>query len=73
MKQECPTYHKSISKSKALTVTLSNSEPKADSNESDQEGIVTAFTATIKSTEEVVNIVDEEEELMESKFEKMDD
>ena len=73
MKQECPTYRKSIGKSKALTATLSDSKPKADSNESDQEGIVIAFTATVKSTEEVVDIVDEEEELMESKFEKMDD
>jgi len=34
---------------------------------------VSAFTTTIESTEKVVDIIDEEEELMESKFEKMDD
>ena len=73
MKQECTTYLKSIGKSKALATTLNDYESEADSDESDQEGIVSAFTATVKSTEEVVDLVDEEEELMESKFEKMDD
>ena len=34
---------------------------------------MSAFTTTIKSTEEVVDVIDEEEELMELKFEKMDD
>ena len=34
---------------------------------------MSAFTTTIESTEKVVDIIDEEEELMESKFEKMDD
>ena len=32
MKQECPTYLKSIRKSKALAATLSNTEPEDDSN-----------------------------------------
>ena len=73
MKQECSTYLKSISKSKALVATLSDMEPKANSDESDQDGIVNAFTSTVESTEEVVDVIDEEEELMESKFEKMDD
>ena len=73
MKQECATYLKSIGKSKALAATLSDSKPKVDSIESDQEGIVSAFTATIKSTKEVVNVIDEEKEWMESKFEKMGD
>ena len=73
MKQECTTYLKSIGKSKALVATLNDYESEADSDESDQEGIVSAVTATIQSTEEVVDLVDEEEELMESKFEKMDD
>ena len=73
MKQECPTHLKSIGKNKALAATLSDSKPKVDSIESDQEGIVSAFTATIKSTEEVVNVIDEEKEWMESKFEKMGD
>ena len=67
MKQECPTYLKFIGKSKALATTLN------DSDESDQEGIVSAFTTTVKSTRGEVEVVDEEEELMESKFEKMDD
>ena len=67
MKQECPTYLKFIGKSKALAATLN------DSNESDQEGIVSAFTTTVKSTRGDVEVVDEEEEFMESKFEKMDD
>ena len=34
---------------------------------------MSAFTTTIESTEKVVDIIDKEEELMESKFEKMDD
>ena len=73
MKQECSTYLKSISKSKALVATLSDMEPTANFDESNQDGIVNAFTSTIESTEEVVDVIDEEEELMESKFEKMDD
>ena len=73
MKQKCPTYLKFIGKSKALAITLSNIEPEADYDESDQDEILSAFTATIKSTKEVVDIIDEEEELIESKFEKMDD
>ena len=73
MKQKCPTYLKFIGKSKALAVTLSDTKPKTDSDESDQDEILSAFIATIESTEEVVDIIDEEEELIESNFEKMDD
>ena len=73
MKQECPTYLKSIGKSKALATTLSDTELEVEFDDSDQEVIVSAFTATIDSPEEVVESVDEEEELMESKFEKMDE
>ena len=73
MKQECPAYLKSISKSKSLLATLNDSELEVDSDESDQKGIISAFTAIFKSTEEVVDVIDEEEELMESKFKKMDD
>ena len=47
MKQKCPTYFKSIGKSKALATILSDSEPKTDFDESDQEGIVSAFTDTV--------------------------
>ena len=46
MKQECSTYLKSIGKSKALATTLSNIEPKDDSNNED-DGILNAFTATV--------------------------
>ena len=73
MKQECLTYLKSIGKSKALVAILSDTEPEVDSDDSDQEGIVSAFTATVESPEEAVELIDEEEELMESNFEKMDE
>ena len=49
MKRECPIYLKSIGKSKALTATLSDTELEADSNESGQDGIVSAITATVNS------------------------
>ena len=46
MKQECPTYLKTIGKSKALAATLSDIEPKDDSKHKD-DGISNAFTATV--------------------------
>ena len=72
MKQECPTYLKSIGKSKALATTLSDTKPEDDSNNEDDR-ILNAFTATVNPTEGIVEDVDEEEDLMDSKFEKMDD
>ena len=72
MKQECPTYLKSIGKSKALAATLSDTEPEDDSDNEDNK-ILNAFTATVNPTKGIVDDVDEEEELVESKFEKMDD
>ena len=72
MKQECPTYLKSIGKSKALAATLSNTEPKDDSNNEDDR-ILNAFTVTVNPTDEIGEDIVEEEELVESKFEKMDD
>ena len=67
MKQECPTYLKSIGKSKALAATLSDTELEDDSdNENDK--ILNAFIATINPTEGIVEDVDEEKELVESKF-----
>ena len=72
MKQECPTYLKSIGKSKALAATLSDIEPEDDSDNED-DGILNAFTATVNLTNGIVEDVVEEEELAESKFEKMDD
>ena len=72
MKQECPTYLKTIGKSKALAATLSDTKPEDDLN-NDDEGILNAFTATVNPTEGIVEKVDEEEDLVESKFEKMDE
>ena len=67
MKLECLTYLKSIGKSKTLVATLSVTEPKADLEDSDQEGIVSIFTTTIDSSKEF------EEDLIESKFEEIDE
>ena len=72
MKQECSTYLKTIGKSKALVATLSDTEPENDSDNED-DGILNAFTATVNPTEGIVEDVDEEEDLVESKLEKMDD
>ena len=72
MKQECPTYLKTIGKSKALVATLSDTKPEDDFDNED-DGILNAFTATVNPTEGIVKDVDEEEELVESKFEKMDE
>ena len=72
MKHECPTYLKSIGKSKALAATLSGTEPEKDSNNKDDK-ILNALTATVNPTDRIVEDVDKEEELVESKFEKMDD
>ena len=72
MKQECPTYLKSIGKSKALAATLSDTNLEDDSD-NENDGILNAFTVTVNLTEGIVEEVDEEEEFMESKFEKMDE
>ena len=72
MKQECPTYLKSIGKRKALAATLSNIKLEDDFDNEDDK-ILNAFTATVNPTEGIFEDVDEEEELVESKFEKMDD
>ena len=72
MKQECPTYLKTIGKSKALAATLSDTKPEDDSNNKD-DGILNGFTAIVNPTEGIVEDVDEKEESVESKFEKMDE
>ena len=72
MKHECPTYLKSIGKNKALAATLSDIEPEENSDNEDDE-ILNAFTTTVDPTDGIVEGVVEEEELVESKFEKMDD
>ena len=72
IKQECPTYLKSIGKSKALVATLSDTELEDDSDNED-DGILNALIATVNPTKWNVKDVDKEEELVESKFEKMDE
>ena len=51
---------------------MSDTELENDSNNEDDK-ILNAFTATVNPTDGIVEDVDEEEELVESKFEKMDD
>ena len=72
MKQEYPTYLKTIGKNKALAATLSDTELEDDSDNEDDE-ILNAFTTTVNPTKGIVKDVDEEKELVESKFEKMDE
>ena len=72
MKQECPTYLQTLGKSKALATTLTDTEPEDDFDNKDDR-ILNAFTATVNPIEGIVKDVDEEEELVESKFEKMDE
>ena len=72
MKQECPTYLKSIGKSKALTATLSDIEPEDDFDNED-DGILNAFTATVNLTDGIVKDIVKEEKLVESKSKKMHD
>ena len=52
---------------------MSDTKPKDDSNDNDDKGNLKAFTATMNPTEGIVEEVDEEEDLVESKFEKMDE
>ena len=73
IKQECPTYLKTIRKSKAFVASLSDTKPKIESDDIDDEGILSAFTATIDPTERVTETVDDEEDLVISKFKKMDE
>ena len=72
MKQECLTYLKTIGKSKAFATTLSDTELEDDFDNEDDE-ILNAFTAIVNPTEGIIENVGEEEELVESKFEKMDE
>ena len=70
MKQECPTYLKTIGKSKAFAATLSNTEPKDDSDNKD-DGILNAFTTTINRTEGIDKEVDDEEDDIHTAYEKL--
>ena len=71
MKQDCLTYLKTIGKSKAFAATLSDTEPEDDSNNED-DGILNAFTAIIDPTDGGSETVDDEEDLVDSKFKKID-
>ena len=73
MKQECPTYLESVGKCKALAATLSDTELEIESDDSDDEGILNAFTTIVDLTEGIVEEIDEEEDLVKSKLEKMDE
>ena len=72
MKQEYLTYLKLDRKSKALATTLSDTKPKIESDDSDDAGILNAFTATVDPTAGVTGTIDDEEDLVDSKFEKME-
>ena len=58
MRHECLTYLKSIGKSKALAATLSDTEPKDDSNNED-DGILNVFTTTVNATDGIVEDVED--------------
>ena len=51
---------------------MSDTEPEDDFDNKD-DGILNAFTTTVNPTEGIVEDADEEEELVESKFVKMDE
>ena len=57
---------------KELAATLSDTEPEEDSDNED-DGILNAFTVTVNPIEGIVEDMDEEEDFMESKFEKIDE
>ena len=52
---------------------MSDTKYEIESDDSDDEGILNAFTTTVDPTEGIVEEVDEEEDLAESKLEKMDE
>ena len=58
MKQECPTYLKKIGKSKALASFLSDIELEIELDDSDDEGIMSAFTITVDLTKGVTETED---------------
>ena len=51
---------------------MSDTELK-DNSDNEDDGILNAFTTTVNPIEGIVEDVDEEEDLVESKFEKMDE
>ena len=61
-----------IGKSKAFAATLNDTKPEDDFDNED-DGILNAFITTVNPTEGIVEDVKEEEKLVGSKFEKMDE
>ena len=51
---------------------MSDTKPEDDSDDGD-DGILNVFTASVYPSEGIVEDVDKEEDLVDSKFEKMDD
>ena len=62
-----------IRKSKALVATLSDTKPETELDDNDDKGILSAFTTIVDLTEGIVEVVDEEKDLVDSKFKKIDD
>ena len=52
---------------------MSDIELEIESDDNDNKEILNAFTATVDPTEGVIETMDKEEDLVESKFEKMDE
>ena len=52
---------------------MCNTEPEDDSNDNDDKRILNAFIAIVDPIDGVLEIVDDEEELVDFKLEKMDD
>ena len=52
---------------------MSNTKFETELDDSDDERILSAFTITVDPTEGIVEAMDEEEDLVESNFEKMDE
>ena len=66
------TWNKSALRISRPAATLSNTEPKDDfDNEDDR--ILNAFTATVNPIEGIVEDMNEEEDFVESKFERIDE
>ena len=52
---------------------MSDTEPEDDLDDNDDEGILNAFSAIVDPIDGVLEIIDDEEDWVDSKFEKMDD
>ena len=65
--------YETIGKTKVLATTLSDTEPETNSEDSDQEEKFMAFTATIELPKESRELISNDEELTDSKFEKLDE